>query len=1833
MSHAILRQRYTARVLLVLIVTSLGTVAMNAPARRTIAALRMPAACVPLPAANEIPSPTVINFDDLPSGTNIGSHYQHGYGITFEDSDVARVVTHALRTGAHSDPNVAQSQALADPATTALNISFDSGQSHVGMYIGNGGGEAVALLAAYDARGGQICTAQVSGVPTAHTAFIGLYDEQARIRRVSLIYSVVYSQAESIDDLMFARAPATSTPTPTHTGTPTPSRPPGPTRTPTWTPTRVPATSTPTPTPTRTPTPTPTRTSTPTSTLPPASLFVFPDQVAPGGEPAVSGYGFPVLADLRLILVCSPTAEFDLGGVRTDAAGQLRTTVVIPSLPPNECLLAARQGGANLAEAALALLPALELTFSPQAGPPGTTVNFTVRNLVADELRLDYAGGAIFGPASVTTDVFSGAFTVPGDRPDPLGGAVELRAANLVLGRPAATITGTFASQAGPPSPGYRVTGLTLPDASIPAGGAFTITGQISPAPQVSPALFQIIPLWQKGDGSSFPIGAGPATIQANGQFSVSAHVPGLLAGDPTWPQDGDKVGVLLLAPGKAPQADLHPAASLQETTPLTVTVVDAQTWELIVGARVRLDVEPGTALPTGSLQQVGQHVMTGHANQVASFLSQEPEFWPGFDDMMNGVLAKILCMKLQDASAQQGIPLPGPNFDEAFSQAPMGALLEQNYALTGQTPGVAAQSASAEENLIHYLLRVEAFDQGYGVVEADGSVKHFAMRLDYNKLDHTYRDLQGHVLPNPYTVELQKLQGGLTALGPINVVMESIGAPEADGDQPPVFRRYYSFQNVPADVSQDLYNEGKVGLAVALSFEQYKLLDPKVMRLYLDGALKASMTLVLDSPDPCGPTQTSGGGYIGYATIHNVPQLAPGIHTLELRARLSNGAWVSYPYRLRIDALPASWFSAPSAGQRVLRWYPDQVIFTYPWLKPETNTTLLTSGDETDETGPLDNRTRPDVAHTHRAEANGDKGASAGGQLAGQAINKDGKGCSINHCPPDTAATGARQVQAPVSVNASPIQSYTYGPRTEDVVPEVKYNIPGFAAGIPFVASVEAGGVLRYGATVTYSGETAVYDDGSVRAKARIAPAATIGGGMYVTAQILSGLINADKAELTANMTLAMPITYDSAANTVDTGSECFRFFSQLYTWWGWACIPFTDICAYSNSDTETLFDGRKPAGCSVTADVAAAHAAGSGDAASSSPPYGYVSLASNGFGQVMAIWQHTRTSLATGIFDGAGWNAAQTISTGLGSTQPQIAFLAPNRAIAVWTESSLTEAQLPGLTPQELIASQRIAYALWDGAQWSAAQPLTTPSLGEGGLTLAACPGWQAGCPAGGEAVAVWERNLSNDLNARNIRLYYARYQNGAWTAPQPVDNAGAFTDILPQVAYVNGAPLAAWVRDSDADLTDGSSRRAALRFIGGAATFVPAELPAGIGEVALAADGSGSPMLAFTQFEDPAQILSNRRPLWAARGTCSVPASCTWQAHELVDGFGRTLYAERPNVAANSAGEAVVTFRGFGFGGNVEPQPGDAPGMVSGQGDLAQVVSDFSGAAVTPAYLTQDAAVNWLPAAAYDPALDATIAMAVKGAVPAGLQAQAADSPARIAGPAPDLPLAVAAVPNQPDFTLLSATPSALYPAAGDPLTLTVQAANAGAPWAGSTTEPLVVLATWDGGPGEGMVAGQSTLARLAGVVEVTLSLTPPASGLEAPHELVVTVNPGLAQPDWNPGNNRLSLTLGGVPAPTGLWAEVQPGSALVFLDWDGPQPDGVAGYRIYRAEGDGAFQPIGSTFEIGYVDLNAAMLHNYRYAVSAYTDSGQESALSAVINTTVPGLRVFLPWLVR
>jgi hypothetical protein len=166
-----------------------------------------------------------------------------------------------------------------------------------------------------------------------------------------------------------------------------------------------------------------------------------------------------------------------------------------------------RQDTTLLAETPLTILPALELAFAPQTGPPDVVVSFMVRNLAADSLRIDYTGAAVIGPLPVAAGSYSGRFTLPGDRPDPLGSATIVRAVNVSGGLVMDQVEQPFMSQPGSLPPTYRVTDFCAPLAGLTPGAVFTITGVIDPPPPSGQTT--VPPVWKTVAGKLFPVGVG----------------------------------------------------------------------------------------------------------------------------------------------------------------------------------------------------------------------------------------------------------------------------------------------------------------------------------------------------------------------------------------------------------------------------------------------------------------------------------------------------------------------------------------------------------------------------------------------------------------------------------------------------------------------------------------------------------------------------------------------------------------------------------------------------------------------------------------------------------------------------------------------------------------------------------------------------------------------------------------------------------------------------------------------------------------------------------------------------------------------------------------------------------------------------------------------------------------------------------------------------------------------------------------------------------------------------------------------------------------------------
>jgi fibronectin type 3 domain-containing protein len=87
------------------------------------------------------------------------------------------------------------------------------------------------------------------------------------------------------------------------------------------------------------------------------------------------------------------------------------------------------------------------------------------------------------------------------------------------------------------------------------------------------------------------------------------------------------------------------------------------------------------------------------------------------------------------------------------------------------------------------------------------------------------------------------------------------------------------------------------------------------------------------------------------------------------------------------------------------------------------------------------------------------------------------------------------------------------------------------------------------------------------------------------------------------------------------------------------------------------------------------------------------------------------------------------------------------------------------------------------------------------------------------------------------------------------------------------------------------------------------------------------------------------------------------------------------------------------------------------------------------------------------------------------------------------------------------------------------------------------------------------------------------------------------------------------------PSGIRAIAAPQS--VELTWERNTEADLAGYRLYRATGDGAFEKLKDLVQVpAYSDKKVDTGKTYRYQISAVDQAGNESGRSAAITVVTP-----------
>jgi hypothetical protein len=178
-------------------------------------------------------------------------------------------------------------------------------------------------------------------------------------------------------------------------------------------------------------------------------------------------------------------------------------------------------------------------------------------------------------------------------------------------------------------------------------------------------------------------------------------------------------------------------------------------------------------------------------------------------------------------------------------------------------------------------------------------------------------------------------------------------------------------------------------------------------------------------------------------------------------------------------------------------------------------------------------------------------------------------------------------------------------------------------------------------------------------------------------------------------------------------------------------------------------------------------------------------------------------------------------------------VAYYGTNKAMAVWSENSRPASEIASLFPtlgmrgrqfREIVRSQRLRYAYWDGSVWSAPADLTSGGS-DGKPQLAGCLNNQqigvASCPSAGEITAVWERDANQNLDAPDLEVWSARWtRSGGWTSALRVSSTGLSSDMLPSVAYRADVAVVAWARNPGGTFADLNRRHISYRFLNGSA-----------------------------------------------------------------------------------------------------------------------------------------------------------------------------------------------------------------------------------------------------------------------------------------------------------------------------------------------------------------------------------------------------------------------------
>ncbi len=486
------------------------------------------------------------------------------------------------------------------------------------------------------------------------------------------------------------------------------------------------------------------------SAVSPPEFYATPSLVKFGGTTVFSGTGFPPDEEIGLYLNTGVDLVL-LDSFLSDSAGNFLRPFDIEIVEPGTYDILAIPGDIVIS---LTILPAMTIDLSPTSGPPGTIVHFIVNDLLAGQLRLDYDGIPIYGPVDVLDGTFEGDFLVPADRPNPLGGDVEVKAVNLSGGSPLGTAVTYFVSEPGNASP-YIITNLMLPPDGVEPGYTFNLSGQISPPPIGPLSNYDLKILYKSGTGQVVPITVGSPMLQASGLFSAQAKIPSMLAGDPLVPEADGQVGVVFFDNGYQQNSSLQLAPWIDPPDPVFKVLVVDEADQPIQGAIVDIrafysdfGIVSGENTSGGVIESLTNNY-SQHPNQVSTYLGA----------LATGESDPFTCKTTNVYGRTDEFGIFEVKFDPASLQL-MGKKI-----IFGKNGNPIISDVPID---VEFPMYVNAMHKGFG--DENGLTQPYTRDLRFSGTTHLFYDvlLNHSVNSNPYKVVLKPLAAGAQVPIPI---------------------------------------------------------------------------------------------------------------------------------------------------------------------------------------------------------------------------------------------------------------------------------------------------------------------------------------------------------------------------------------------------------------------------------------------------------------------------------------------------------------------------------------------------------------------------------------------------------------------------------------------------------------------------------------------------------------------------------------------------------------------------------------------------------------------------------------------------------------------------------------------------------------------------------------------------------------------------------------------------------------------------------------------------------------------------------------------------------